>query len=170
MRLNLKRLGLLAGKAARLFAARAALTPQRVDLMLQLRGWRLRQADLADRLCVTRSVVSRMLDALVELGLVVRTIGESDRRERYPELTEAGCARLALCFPEPTWEGAQDRGEIRWLHRWREPIADLGIVVDSILTSRQPNIFASFAAKHELLPDHVWQPWRHLPPSLDGTF
>lgn len=169
MRLNLKRLGLLAGKAARVFAAQADLTPQRIDLMLQLRGWYLRQADLADRLCVTRSVVSRMVDALVEMGLVVRIVGD-DRRERYPRLTEAGHARLARCFPEPTWDGAQDKGEIRWLHRWRDAIAELGIVVDSILTSEQPQIFASFAAKHELLADHEWQPWKYPPPCIDGLF
>lgn len=167
MRLNLKRLGLLAGKAARMFAARAQLTPQRVDLLLQLRGWQHCQADLADRLCVTRPVVSRMLDALVDLGLVVRTTHEIDKRKRVPRLTEAGRRRLAMCFPEPTWHGAQDHGEIRWLHRWREAIADLGICVDSILESRIPSIFANFATKRECIPDYECEPWT-VPATIEG--
>jgi DNA-binding MarR family transcriptional regulator len=165
MRLNLKRLGLLAGKAARMFAARARLTPQRIDLMLQLRQWRLNQKDLADRLCVTRPVVSRMLKALVALGLVETTIGERDRRERYPQLTRSGKERLAKCFPGDTRHGAQDHGEITWLHRWREIIADqLGIRVDSILRSRVPTLFANFAAKHECVPDWLWRPWQCAQP------
>ncbi len=167
MRLNLKRLGLLAGRAARIFAARAELTPQRIDLMLQMRGWQLCQADLADRLCVTRPVVSRMIDALVDLRLVVRTASEVDKRKRIPRLTDAGRARLARCFPQPTWHGAQDHGEIRWLRRWRGAIAELGICVDSILDSRTPQIFANFAAKHECVPDHEWEPW-NVPPTVEG--
>jgi len=164
MRLNLKKLGLLAGKAARIFAARAGLTPQRVDLMLLMRGWSLKQADLADRMCVTRCVVSRMLDALVEQDLVVRRVGDTDRRERYPELTQKGREALAKCFPEPTFHGAQDHGEIRWLHRWRHNIALLGIRVDSILRSRPPQIFANYAAKHELTPDWYWPVSNYRPP------
>lgn len=82
MRLNLRRLGLLAGKAARMFAARAKLTPQRIDLLLLVRRGRYSQTDLAHRLCVTPCVVSRMLKALVMLDLVAQ--------ETSP--TMAGCA------------------------------------------------------------------------------
>jgi hypothetical protein len=39
-----------------------------------------------------------------------------------------------------------------WLHEWRKAIAALGIRVDSILRSRQPTLFANFAAKHECIP------------------
>lgn len=146
MRLNLKRLGLLAGKSARVFASRAALTPQRVDLMLLLRGFRLTQKELAWRLCVSRPVVSRMLTALEELALVARTIDPSDRRRRIPRLTRSGAARLALCFPEPTMGGAQAVGEARWLEYWRVPLAHLGLRVDSILRARVPVCFEVFAA------------------------
>jgi DNA-binding MarR family transcriptional regulator len=149
MRLNLRKLGLLAGKAARMFSAQVQLTPQRIDLMLQLRVWRLNQKELAERLCVTPPVVSRMLDALVELGLVRRTTASTDMRARYPELTGEGRARLARCFPIATRHGAQDQGEITWLREWRTAIATLGIRVDSILRSRLPDLYPNFAAKHE---------------------
>ena len=149
MRFNLRRLGLLSGKAARRFAARAGLTPQRVDLMLLVRGWRMNQADIARRLCVSPSVVSRILDALVELRLVRRTRDDFDARGRVPELTEAGRARLALCFPKPTFHGAQDEGETTWLRYWSRSLADLDIHVDSILRSRAPSYFEGYAAHHE---------------------
>lgn len=167
MRLNLKRLGLLAGKAARMFAARAMLTPQRVDLLLMLRRETLKQSDLANLLCVTRSVVTRMVDALERMGLVIRTRGTKDRRERHASITAAGRARLALCFPTPTWHGAQDEGEIQWLRWWRGYIAPFGIRVDSILRSRPPTLFGNFASKMECypwlvlsstLPRSLWDP------------
>lgn len=151
MRLNLKRLGLLAGKGARMFAERAKLTPQRVDLLLMLRRERLKQSDLAAFLCVTRSVVTKMVVALEGLGLVVRTIGERDRRERYAQLTEQGRRRLALCFPTPTKYGAQDQGEIQWLRHYRTYIATLGIRVDGILRSKPP-FFLGMAVHQECYP------------------
>ncbi len=162
MRLNLKRLGLLAGKGARMFAARAQLTPQRVDLLLLLRRETLKQSDIANYLCVTRSVVSRMVKALEEQGLVVRSRGSDDRRERHTSITTDGRARLALCFPKPTWHGAQDEGERQWLRWWRKPIATLGIRVDNILRSRQPTFFAGFAAKQECYPE-IFAPVYTLP-------
>ena len=160
MRLNLKRLGLLAGRPARVFAERAGLTPQRIDLMLLLRGWELPQWEIAQRLCVSRPVVSRMVDALVELELVIRTRTE-DGRVRIPRLTAKGRARLALCFPNPTFHGAQDEGEIRWLRVWRHAIAGLGVRVDSILRSRQPDffhLFVAWASRYDLTYDrpHDW--------------
>lgn len=164
MRLNLKRLGLLAGKGARMFAARAGLTPQRVDLLLLLRRETRRQKDLADVLCVTRSVVTRMVGALEGLGLVVRTQGTKDRREQHTSITDAGRARLALCFPVPTVHGAQDQGEIQWLRFWREFIAKCGIRVDSVLRSRTPPLFESMATKRECYPELVWS--TTLPRSL----
>ena len=111
MKLNLRRLGLLSGRAARVFAARAKLTPQRVDLMLLLRSYRLNHTELAERLCVSRPVVSRMLHALVTLGLVCSHTDERDSRARIPRLTQSGFERLARCFPNRTRRGAQDVGE-----------------------------------------------------------
>lgn len=146
MRLNLKRLALLSGTCARAFAARARLTPQRVDLMLLIRGEKLLQRQLAERLCVTRPVVSRMIAALCELGLVRNVVAWFDRRCRVPELTESGQARLALCFPRPTRRGAQSTGEAEWLRAWRKHLAKLGIRVDSILRGHMPRTFAVYAA------------------------
>jgi len=145
MRLNLKRLGLLAGKAARVFAARAELTPQRIDLMLLLRGAPLSQRQIAERLCVCGAVVSRIVDALVELELVERLVPVDDRRLRIPRLTVLGVQRLARCFPRATRHGAQDVGERTWLRAWRSDIATLGIHVDNILRSRTPDFFRAMA-------------------------
>ncbi len=156
MRFNLRRLGLLAGKAARGFARRAGLTPQRIDLMLLVRRGPASQREIADQLCVSPSVVSRILDALEQLGLVARTRDLHDPRVRIPELTDAGRERLALCFPSPTIHGAQDEGEITWLTYWRTSIASLGIQVDSILTSVAPAYFDGYAVHHECyLPPRV---------------
>ena len=149
MRFNLRRLGLLSGKAARRFARRAGLTPQRIDLMLLVRRSRLSQREIASQLCVSPSVVSRILDALVELGLVERTCDLHDGRIRVPELTHTGRERLARCFPDPTFHGAQDEGEITWLAYWRTSIANLGIQVDSILDSVAPAYFDGYAVHHE---------------------
>ena len=139
-----------------MFAKRAGLTPQRVDMLLMLRRTSMRQKDLADILCVTRPVVSRMVAALEDLGYVTRTQGTRDRRERFTAITDEGRTQLALCFPKPTTIGAQDHGEIQWLRWWREHIAKLGIRVDSILRSRQPSHFDVFATKHECHPELFW--------------
>ena len=157
MRLNLRRLGLLAGKAARMFAGRAKLTPQRIDVMLLIRQARYSQTDLAHRLCVTPCVVSRMLKALVGLGLVVQETCGSDGRIRIARLTEEGVERLARCFPAPTRIGAQDHGERTWLRRWRTSIRNLGIRVDGLLRSRAPSpgLCYVFALKNECWPDLV---------------
>lgn len=132
-----------------MFAERAHLTPQRIDLMLLMRGWRLTQTQLANRLCVIPCVVSRMLKALVELGLVTKEVCEHDGRARIPRLTAEGQQRLALCFPGPTRHGAQDHGECVWLRWWRAPMARLGIRVDGVRRSRVPAFFDSLASKHE---------------------
>ncbi len=133
MQLNLKRLALLAGPCARAFAARAGLTPQRIDLMLLVRRYAMSQVEIADRLCVTPPVISRMVAALRELGLVITVPDRRDARMRVPRLTEQGQARLALCFPTRTTRGAQTTGEAQWLAVWRPHLAANGIRVDSVL-------------------------------------
>ncbi len=146
MRLNLKRLALLAGTCARAVAARVQLTPQRVDLMLVVREGDQTQVQLAQRLCVTPPVVSRMLKALRELGLVDSVVDPCDSRRRIPRLTEAGLERLARSFPKPTRRGAQTRGEAEWLRGWRAHLAKLGIRVDSILRGHMPRTFGVYSA------------------------
>jgi DNA-binding MarR family transcriptional regulator len=73
------------------------LTINDYDALLHLahaEGNRLRRVDLAERLTLTASGVTRLLDGLEETGLVERATCESDRRVTYAVLTEAGRARL----------------------------------------------------------------------------
>ena len=55
---------------------------------------RMRRVDLAGRLLLTASGVTRLLDGLEEAGLVERASCASDRRVTYAVLTEAGRRRL----------------------------------------------------------------------------
>lgn len=55
---------------------------------------RLRMADIADRVLLSRSGLTRLVDRLVALGLVVREACEDDGRGSYAELTAAGRAKL----------------------------------------------------------------------------
>ena len=145
MKLNLKRLGLLAGRAARVFAARAGLTPQRVDLMHLAREFDLSQRQLAERLCVSTPVVSRMLAALERRGLVYRVEDPRDRRNKFTRLTRDGLDAVGQCCPAADSRGAQATGEGIWLAAWRIKLARLGLRVDSILRARAPRDFADLA-------------------------
>lgn len=53
---------------------------------------RLRMSDLADRLLMAQSGITRVVDRLVEQDLVVREQPPDDRRTVYARLTEAGRA------------------------------------------------------------------------------
>lgn len=55
---------------------------------------RMRRVDLADKLLLTASGVTRLLDGLEAGGLVERAACASDRRVIYAVLTDAGLARL----------------------------------------------------------------------------
>jgi DNA-binding MarR family transcriptional regulator len=57
-------------------------------------GNRLRRVDLAERLTLTASGVTRLLDGLEDAGLVERAECASDRRVTYAVLTPAGRERL----------------------------------------------------------------------------
>jgi DNA-binding MarR family transcriptional regulator len=56
---------------------------------------RMRRVDLAERLILTASGVTRLLDGLERSGLVDRASCASDRRVTYAVLTEAGREKLA---------------------------------------------------------------------------
>jgi DNA-binding MarR family transcriptional regulator len=56
--------------------------------------FRMRRVDLAEKLILTASGVTRLLDGLEEAGLVDRAACASDRRVTYAVLTEAGHAKL----------------------------------------------------------------------------
>jgi DNA-binding MarR family transcriptional regulator len=55
---------------------------------------RMRRVDLADKLILTASGVTRMLDGLEQAGLVERAACASDRRVTYAVLTESGLEKL----------------------------------------------------------------------------
>src|SRR3954451_1012043 len=55
---------------------------------------RMRRVDLADRLLLTASGVTRLLDGLEQAGLVERASCANDRRVTYAVLTETGRAKL----------------------------------------------------------------------------
>jgi DNA-binding MarR family transcriptional regulator len=73
------------------------LTINQYEALLHLAradGRRMRRVDLADRLVLTASGVTRMLDGLEQAGYVDRDACASDRRVTYAVLTDAGLAKL----------------------------------------------------------------------------
>jgi DNA-binding MarR family transcriptional regulator len=72
------------------------------DVLVQLAAAperRLRMSELADRLLLSRSGVTRLVDRLVADGLVERVDCESDRRGQWAALTDAGRRRLRRAAP-----------------------------------------------------------------------
>jgi DNA-binding MarR family transcriptional regulator len=57
-------------------------------------GQRLKRVDLARRLLLTPSGVTRLLEGLERAGLVERTACDTDLRVAYAQLTDAGAAKL----------------------------------------------------------------------------
>lgn len=67
------------------------------DLLAQLAaspGRRLRMGELAERLVLSRSGITRLVDRLEAGGLVERRDCETDRRGQWAAITETGRARL----------------------------------------------------------------------------
>jgi DNA-binding MarR family transcriptional regulator len=72
------------------------------DVLVQLAGAdgrRLRMSELADRLLLSRSGVTRLVDRLVGAGLVERLSCDDDRRGQWASLTNAGLDRLRDAAP-----------------------------------------------------------------------
>ena len=65
-----------------------------LDLLARAEGRRLKRVDLARRLALTPSGVTRLLEALEAAGLVARASCPADRSVTYAELTDEGAARL----------------------------------------------------------------------------
>jgi DNA-binding MarR family transcriptional regulator len=55
---------------------------------------RLRMAQIADQVLLSRSGLTRLVDRLVQLGSVTRCVAENDGRGAYAELTAAGLERF----------------------------------------------------------------------------
>jgi DNA-binding MarR family transcriptional regulator len=82
--------------------ARNDLPLAEFDVLFQLAsadGSRLRMAELADRVLLSRAGITRLVDRLVVDGLVGRVRCESDARGFYAVLTEIGKARLEEATP-----------------------------------------------------------------------
>jgi DNA-binding MarR family transcriptional regulator len=58
-------------------------------------GRRMRRVDLARRLVLTPSGITRLLEGLERAGLVERATCDADLRVTYAQLTDEGVARLA---------------------------------------------------------------------------
>jgi DNA-binding MarR family transcriptional regulator len=56
---------------------------------------RLRMAEIADHVLLSRSGCTRLVDRLVALGYVTRCSAESDGRGLYAQLTDQGAEKLA---------------------------------------------------------------------------
>jgi MarR family transcriptional regulator, 2-MHQ and catechol-resistance regulon repressor len=73
------------------------LTIHQYEALLHLRhaeGRRMRRVDLAERLVLTASGVTRLLDGLEQAGYVDRDACASDRRVTYAVLTDSGLEKL----------------------------------------------------------------------------
>jgi DNA-binding MarR family transcriptional regulator len=76
---------------------RHGLTINDYEVLLHLAradGRRLRRVDLADRLVLTASGITRLLDGLERAGFVEKARCESDARVTYAVLTNAGLDKL----------------------------------------------------------------------------
>jgi DNA-binding MarR family transcriptional regulator len=92
---------LVRGLDAELDAAHA-LPLSSYDVLIYLQaapGKRLRMADLADSVLLSRSGVTRLVDRLVREGLIVRDTCESDGRGSFAVLTDEGEELLARARP-----------------------------------------------------------------------
>ena len=72
------------------------------DVLVQLASAderRLRMSELADRLLLSRSGVTRLVDRLEAAGMVERVTCDTDRRGQWASLTDAGHARLRTASP-----------------------------------------------------------------------
>lgn len=63
-------------------------------------GGQMRMSDLAERMLLSPSGLTRRLDSMVESGLVERVRCQNDRRGAYAVLTPAGRARLEAAAPD----------------------------------------------------------------------
>ena len=76
-----------------------ALSDFDVLAQLNLAGGTLRMRDLADRVLLSRSGLTRRVDRLEAIGFVERAACETDRRGSYARLTDAGRDRLLTAMP-----------------------------------------------------------------------
>ncbi|MFA1544939.1 MarR family winged helix-turn-helix transcriptional regulator [Actinomadura chokoriensis] len=97
-------------------------------------GGRLRMNDLADRVLLSRSGLTRLVDRLQRDGLVIRQSCTDDARGLYAVLTAAGRDRLADATPTYR-QGVQEHV----LSRLDEPdLRTLGTILDKLADETVP--------------------------------
>jgi DNA-binding MarR family transcriptional regulator len=72
------------------------------DVLLELAaapGHKLRMTDLAERVVLSRTRVSRLVDDMATAGLLVREQNPQDGRSAYAALTDAGLGRYRQAAP-----------------------------------------------------------------------
>jgi DNA-binding MarR family transcriptional regulator len=82
--------------------AEEGMTLAEYDVLFQLAvagDRRLRMTELSERVRLSRSGLTRLVDRLVETGLVIRGHCESDRRGTFAVLTPAGVDRVRRARP-----------------------------------------------------------------------
>jgi DNA-binding MarR family transcriptional regulator len=82
--------------------AAGCISLQWYDVLVELveaPGERLRMSELAERVVLSRSTLTRLVDRLEAEGLLARERSTSDRRGAYAVLTEQGRAALRAAWP-----------------------------------------------------------------------
>ncbi len=105
------------------------------DVLVQLveaPGRRLRMTELADRVMLSRSGLTRLVDRLVRAGLVERQACEGDARGTFTVLTDAGFERLRRAAPTHL-RGIEEHMTSRLSP---EELAELGELLSRLLDRR----------------------------------
>ncbi|CNE22817.1 MarR family transcriptional regulator [Mycobacterium tuberculosis] len=129
-------------------AARHGLALGSYEVLMHLgeaAGGRLRMNDLADRVLLSRSGLTRLVDRLQRDGLVVRQSCADDARGLYAALTPAGRDRLAEAAPTYR-RGVQehllsrlDENDLRTLGHILDKLADERLPARPPATGRAPS-------------------------------
>lgn len=117
--------------------ARERLSLAAYDVLVQLAEApqrRLRMADLADALLLSRSGVTRLVDRLERIGLVSRCRADEDGRGIHAELTQAGLDRLRMAS-RTHLEGVARHFADRLDER---QLAQLGAACEALATGSEP--------------------------------
>jgi DNA-binding MarR family transcriptional regulator len=106
-----------------------SLSSYEVLIFLRAAGGRLRMAELADGVLLSRSGITRLVDRLERSGLLVRDTCDSDRRGCFAVLTNAGEELVSRAWPTHL-AGVRER----FLSRFRDDeLATLALWWDRLL-------------------------------------
>ena len=104
------------------------------DVLIQLSDvpeGRLRLGELADSVLLTRSGITRLLDRMIEAGLVVREPCPGDRRGYYAVITQQGKDTIERIGPDHS----KDAWEVFLGHITREEAVSMGEVFKRVLAA-----------------------------------